>query len=71
MSWVFEKINVGVQKLIDFVGVIFQWGDVLDTSDSIVAFINAGLEYAQDQVSGLRAKEQQFMQTLKDSVNNR
>ncbi|WAO91584.1 Hypothetical protein NCS54_00906000 [Fusarium falciforme] len=67
MSWVFEKINVGVQKLIDFVGVIFQWGDVLDTSDSIVAFINAGLEYAQDQVSGLRAKEQQFMQTLKDS----
>lgn len=71
MSWVFEKITVGVQKLIDFVGFLFQWGDILDTSDSIVAFINAGLGYAQDQVSGLKAKEQQFMQTLKDSVNNR
>lgn len=71
MSWVFEKITVGVQKLIAFVGFIFQWGDILDTSESIVAFINAGLGYAQDQVSGLKAKEQQFMQTLKDSVNNR
>ncbi|KAM6529570.1 hypothetical protein FALCPG4_007700 [Fusarium falciforme] len=68
MSWVFEKINVGMQKLIDFVGLIFQWEDVLDTSDSIVAFINAGLEYVQDQVSGLRAKEQQFMQTLKKTL---
>ncbi|KAM6506898.1 hypothetical protein FALCPG4_018716 [Fusarium falciforme] len=33
MSWVIEKISVGVQKLIAFVGFIFQWGDILDTSD--------------------------------------
>lgn len=58
MSWVFEKITVGVQRLIDFVGFIFQWGDILDTSDSIVASINAGLGYAQDKVSSLKAKEQ-------------
>ncbi|KAI8663940.1 hypothetical protein NCS55_00900600 [Fusarium keratoplasticum] len=51
MSWVFEKITVGVQRLIDFVGFIFQWGDILDTSDSIVASINAGLGYAQDKVA--------------------
>lgn len=71
MSWVFQKITVGLQKLIEFIGFLFSWGDILDTADSIVAFMNAGLNYAQDQVSGLKAQEQQFMQTLRNSVNNR
>ncbi|KAI5461885.1 hypothetical protein BGZ63DRAFT_424737 [Mariannaea sp. PMI_226] len=71
ISWVFQKITVGLQKLIDFIGFLFSWGDILDTSDSIVAFINSGLSYAQDQIAGLKAQEQQFMQNLRNAVNNR
>lgn len=71
MSWVFEKITVGIQRLIDFLGFIFSWQDMLTTSDSIVAVINAALDYGQDQIPGLKAQEQAWVRSLRDSVQNR
>ena len=71
MSWVFEKITVGVQALIDFIGFIFSWDDILTTSDSIVAVINAGLDYGQDQIAGLQAQEAAWIRGLKEDTANR
>jgi hypothetical protein len=54
ISWVFEKITVAVQKLIEWIGFLFKWGDILNTADSIVALLNAGLDYATDQIGAVK-----------------
>ncbi|KAK0542920.1 hypothetical protein OC846_006589 [Tilletia horrida] len=49
MSWVFEKIKVGFNKLVEFVKFVFAWDDILDTRTILVRTVNFGI----DGLSGL------------------
>ncbi|GIK05330.1 hypothetical protein Aspvir_009437 [Aspergillus viridinutans] len=71
ISWVFQKITVGLQKLIDFLGFLFNWRDILNTADSIVSVMDSALDYSQGQVDGLKAQEQQIIENLGDAVKKR
>lgn len=64
----FDKLKVGLQKLIDFLGFIFRWGDILTTADSIVAVFNAALEYGTDQIPGLKCLEHSWLISLRTAM---
>lgn len=68
LTWVFEEFTVGLPKLIEYLGFLFQWGDILKTADSIVAIVNAGFDYGQDQITRLKAQVTKFINDLKAAV---
>ncbi|KAJ6111869.1 hypothetical protein N7523_007930 [Penicillium sp. IBT 18751x] len=68
ITWVFDKIKVGLEKLIDFLGFIFNWGDILTTADSIVAVVNAALDYGTDQIPALKALESSWLDSLRNAM---
>ena len=70
ISWVFNKVLVAVEKLIEFVGFLFQWDDILQTADSINAIINAGLSYGKSQIGALKIAVDNSITTLRDTVTN-
>jgi hypothetical protein len=70
ISWVFNKILVAVEKLIEFIGFLFEWQDILQTADSIITFIDVGLSYGTSQIGGLRKAVDGYIQTLRDTVTN-
>ncbi|KAB8204916.1 hypothetical protein BDV34DRAFT_225936 [Aspergillus parasiticus] len=43
--WVFKKVGAFIKDVIEFLGFLFGWGDILDTTDSIVAGFNAVLDH--------------------------
>jgi hypothetical protein len=71
LSWVFAKIKVAIEKLIDFIGFIFKWGDILQFSDSIVTYVNVCLEYGEDQIEALDDKAKTFIDDLRKQLKNR
>jgi hypothetical protein len=65
---VFAKITVGIKAIIDFVGYIFNWQDVLNTSDSIVTYLNVGLNYGQSKLADLDVDIKAWLQDAKAAV---
>ena len=49
-------MKVGWEKLCKFVGFLFSWSDILETKDTIVGFLNAGLDMAANRVEGFNSK---------------
>ena len=68
ISWVFKKITVAVDKLIDYIGFLFSWDDILQTSDTISTYINAGLSYGNTQIGELKSQIDTYLQTLRVSA---
>lgn len=59
-----------MDKIIDFLGFVFSWDDTLETSDSIVAYVNAGSDYGQEQLALLDQTAQKWVKQLKDSMED-
>lgn len=57
--------------MIDFVGFLFSWGDILDTADSIVAYLNAGLQYGEDQILALDKLATGWVDKLRAELKNK
>ncbi|KAH0372867.1 hypothetical protein KCU65_g919, partial [Aureobasidium melanogenum] len=68
-TWVWEKVKVGWEKLVDFVGFIFDWDDILATKDTISATITAGFGYAAIKMDDLTAKADGFFIYLENAVD--
>ena len=45
IQFVFEKIRVGFNKLVQFLGFIFKWGDIFEVSDGITLMVNGMLDF--------------------------
>lgn len=45
-----NKIKLGIDKLIEFAGWLFDWEDILATKDSIKSLLNAGLEFGNQKL---------------------
>ena len=70
VSWVFKKLGVLFQKLIDFLGFLFSWDDILDTADSMVTMLNAGLDYGEQQLTQTETDVKNWLQNLKKTVKD-
>jgi hypothetical protein len=68
---VWKKINVAYKKVRDFLGFLFNWDFILKYSDSIVTFVNAALEYAEDLVDKADEKVKEFVETTKKLLSER
>ncbi|KAG9758073.1 hypothetical protein KCU73_g4084, partial [Aureobasidium melanogenum] len=68
-TWVWEKVKVGWEKLVDFIGFIFNWDDILATKDTISATITAGFGYAAIKMDDLTAKADGFFTDLEKTVD--
>ena len=47
---VWNKIKVGIEKLIDFLGFMFDWDDILATKETVSSLITAGCDLAARKV---------------------
>ncbi|KIW94665.1 uncharacterized protein Z519_04642 [Cladophialophora bantiana CBS 173.52] len=48
ISFVIDKVLGLIDKLVDWLGFIFNWGDILETHDSVITLINTGLKFAPE-----------------------
>jgi hypothetical protein len=68
-SWVWEKVKVGWNKLVDFVGFIFNWDDIKQTKNSISSTINAGFDYAGIKIDDVAVKVDGFFDGLERTID--
>ncbi|KAI1143196.1 hypothetical protein F5Y05DRAFT_367831 [Hypoxylon sp. FL0543] len=70
ISWVFEKLGAALDKLIEYVGFLFQWDDILTTTDSLVALFNSGLDYGQLKVGALEKTAKSWVGATKSEIKD-
>ncbi|OTA69582.1 hypothetical protein K449DRAFT_418966 [Hypoxylon sp. EC38] len=70
ISWVFEKLGAALDKIIEFIGFLFQWDDILTTTDSLVTIFNAGLDYGQLKVGVLEKKAKSWIGDAKSEIKD-
>jgi hypothetical protein len=56
ISWVLQQLGAAWEKVIDFLGFIFNWGDILTVTDNVLTMLNAGLDYGQLKIASLEDK---------------
>ena len=70
-SWLMQKIKVGIEDLITWIGMFFDWGDILQTSKSIATFMDVGLQYGASQVASVQQQADAWMSNLRTAVQNK
>jgi hypothetical protein len=71
ISWVLAKVEVGIKKIIAFAGFLFNWDDILQTSDNFAALFNAGLAFGQDKLASLNRDTKSWLETLRGAVTDK
>ncbi|KAL2022076.1 hypothetical protein VTK56DRAFT_6120 [Thermocarpiscus australiensis] len=71
ISWVLAKVKIGIKKIIDFAGFLFNWVDILQTSDNFAALFNAGLAFCQDKLASLNRDTKAWIETLREVVTDK
>ncbi|KAL7948582.1 hypothetical protein V8C42DRAFT_363071 [Trichoderma barbatum] len=66
--WVFKKLGVLMQELIDFLGFLFNWDDILATADSITAGFNAALDYGQQLLNTTEFTIDTWLEDLRTTI---
>lgn len=70
LSWIWDKIKVGLKKLIKFLGWFFGWGDIIDTQQSMLNFATAALTYTSGKIGDAQSKVDEMSQFLKQQLQN-
>lgn len=71
ISWVLAKVKIGIEKIIAFAGFLFNWDDLLQTSDNFAALFNADLAFSRDKLASLNIDTKAWIKTLRDAVTDR
>ncbi|KAK0757264.1 hypothetical protein N5P37_009982 [Trichoderma harzianum] len=66
--WVFKKLGVLLQDVIDFLGYLFNWDDILATADSITAGFNAALDYGQHLLDTTEITVDSWLEELRTTI---
>ncbi|CAO2653240.1 Nn.00g026510.m01.CDS01 [Neocucurbitaria sp. VM-36] len=70
LSWVWNKLKVAFEDLINFLGFLFKWGDVRDAKDSIASLLDASLDWGVDQVEWTKDQADAFFKDLRSTPTN-
>jgi hypothetical protein len=75
MTWVWEKVlKAPFKKLIQWLGFIFNWKDILITRDLLRDMVNATLDYGSQNLDSLsdtiNAKVDEFAATLRKNIKS-
>lgn len=66
--WVFKKIGAVIKDVIEFLGFLFGWGDILDTTDSIVAGFNAALDHGKSVLDSQQNVVDDWLEDLRGNL---
>ncbi|MCJ1431561.1 hypothetical protein MMC27_000915 [Xylographa pallens] len=69
MTWAFDKVKQGIKKLVQWLGFIFNWQDIVHTQQNMVRFINSLLALARCKIPGLQTTLDQKFQGIRDKIN--
>lgn len=68
VSWVLAQLGAAFDKIIDLLGFVFQWDDILVTTDSMVGLLNARLDYGQQKLGVLEGKAKAWIGDAKTQI---
>lgn len=63
--WVFKKVGAFIKDVIEFLGFLFGWGDIMDTTDSIVAGFNAAMDHGKSVVDSQKDTAHGWLEDLR------
>ncbi|GMG13227.1 unnamed protein product [Aspergillus oryzae] len=66
--WVFKKVGAFIKDVIEFLGFLFGWGDILDTTDSIVAGLNAALDHGKSVLESQHDTVHGWLEDLRETL---
>ncbi|KAL2817704.1 hypothetical protein BDW59DRAFT_165860 [Aspergillus cavernicola] len=66
-TWIWTKIKVGLKALIDFVGFLFNWDDIIATKNQVSALITSGIDLTADKIGLVEDKVKEMLDNV---VNN-
>ncbi|KAK1774877.1 hypothetical protein QBC45DRAFT_489404 [Copromyces sp. CBS 386.78] len=69
-TWIWEKLQLGWEKLVDFVGFVFNWDDILATKDTISNTITAALGYGGSKIDHFSTRVDGFFDDLERTIDN-
>ncbi|KAJ5175562.1 uncharacterized protein N7482_001439 [Penicillium canariense] len=67
-TWVWDKFKLGWEKLCDVVGFLFSWDDIIETKRTIKGLLNAGLDYAANNIEGVNVKIEDLFSSLQNDI---
>jgi hypothetical protein len=70
IGWLLAKSGVMMKKLIDFAGFIFNWSDIMHTSDSISTLMSASLRYGEDKLESVNDAIKSWLDNIRDRVQS-
>lgn len=65
---VFEAIGAGVKKLLQVLGDLFNWSDIIDTKNVLTNVLNLGMLWGHEQIDGLKRSTHDFFEEQKDRL---
>ena len=66
--WVFKKIGAFFKDVIEFIGFLFEWGDILDTAESVAAGFNAALDYGEELLNAKNIDAHKWLEDIRTTV---
>ncbi|KAI1634144.1 hypothetical protein F4809DRAFT_643774 [Biscogniauxia mediterranea] len=66
--WVFKKIGAFIKDVIEFIGFLFEWGDILDATDSVAAGFNAALDYGEELLGSKNMDAHKWLEDIRTTV---
>lgn len=66
--WVFKKIGALIEDVIEFIGFLFEWGDILDATDSVAAGFNAALDYGEELLNSKNVDAHKWLEDVRTSI---
>ncbi|OJK02615.1 hypothetical protein ASPACDRAFT_57619 [Aspergillus aculeatus ATCC 16872] len=66
--WVFKKIGAVIKDIIEFISFLFEWGDILDTTDSIAAGFNAALKYGKEALDTADPDAHKWLENVRSTI---
>ncbi|PYI24824.1 hypothetical protein BO86DRAFT_433701 [Aspergillus japonicus CBS 114.51] len=66
--WVFKKIGAVIKDIIEFISYLFEWGDILDTTDSIAAGFTAALDYGKEALDAADLDAHKWLENVRSTI---
>lgn len=69
-SQVWDKLKVAWDTITDFIGFVFNWGDIMATKRTISAFLNAGFGCVNLKIDGLMDSVDEFFDGIESTIDD-
>ncbi|KAF9325107.1 hypothetical protein BG006_011391, partial [Podila minutissima] len=70
MSWVLRQVVTGIEKIIQWVGFLFEWEDILSTHNSFVSVVNSLFDLAPTAFAKMEKNVDGWFDQLKENLQN-